>query len=75
MYFNVIISALNLKYMKCTYSLNEVIDLIDQASRNEIMALCDLMKEETSYYPAFHLRVIAAAINIQLDSLKRRKLK
>jgi|GEM_PF-6425498 len=73
MCFNVIIPVLNLTYMKCTYSLNEVIDLIDQASRNEIIALCDLMKEETSYYPTFHLRVIAAAINIQLDSMKQRK--
>ena len=56
--------------MRYTYPLHEVIDLIEQASKQEIIALCDLIKEEKSYYPPFHLSVIAAAINIQLDTLK-----
>ncbi len=56
--------------MKYTYPLHEVIDLIDQASKHEIIALCDLIKEEKSYYSPFHLSVIAAAINLQLDTLK-----
>ena len=56
--------------MNYTYHLHEVIELIDQASQNEITALCDLIKEEKAYYPPFHLSVIAAAINIHLDSLK-----
>jgi hypothetical protein len=57
--------------MKYTYPLHEVIELIDDASKHEIIALCDLIKEERSYYSPFHLSVIAAAINIQLDALKR----
>ncbi len=59
--------------MKCTYTLYEVIDLIDKASKQEIIALCDLMKEEKSHYSPFHLSVIAAAINFQLDTFKTRR--
>jgi hypothetical protein len=58
--------------MTYTYHLHEVIDLIDQASQHEILALCELIKEEKSYYSPFHLSVIAAAINIHLDSLQMR---
>jgi hypothetical protein len=57
--------------MKYTYPLYEVMELIDDASKLEIIALCDLIKEERFYYSPFHLSVIAAAINIQLDVLKR----
>jgi len=56
--------------MNYTYPIHEVIELIDQASKPEILALCDLIKEERSYYSTFHLKVIAAAINIHLDTLQ-----
>lgn len=56
--------------MKYTYSFNEIIDLIDQANQQEISSLCSLIREEKSLYSPFHLRLIAAAINIQLDYLQ-----
>ena len=58
--------------MNYTYTLHEVIELIDDASKQEIIALCDLIKEERYHYSTFHLKVIAAAINIQLDTLQMR---
>ena len=56
--------------MTRTYSFNEVLDLIDQSTEQELTALCSLIKEERSVYSAFHLRVIAAAINIHLNYLQ-----
>ncbi len=49
--------------MNYTYTLHEVIELIDEASQHEIITLCDLIKEERSHYSTLHLKVITAAIN------------
>lgn len=56
--------------MSCTYTFNEIIQLIDEANQQEITILCSLVKEEKLLYTPFQLRVIAAAINIQLDYLQ-----
>lgn len=56
--------------MTSTYKFSEIIELIDQSNKQQVVVLCDLIKEEKNHYSGFQLRVMAAAINIRLDYME-----
>jgi hypothetical protein len=60
--------------MKPAYSFLEVIELIENATKEEITVLCDLLKDDKDKYSPFHLRLISKAIFMQVDAMREHGL-